>query len=169
MADEVREPIQDQVQPTDDLAIPTFLQRKPLDPVAAEIKAEQDETKRLKARGRIEKMKAKKSGAMTAMPLTGKAALDAIRHQTDDQAETILAENANVIRTLGRRTAEGVIEIGRRLTESKRLCGHGNWLPWLEREFGWGKDQTARNFMQVYEMSLNSQGVGDLSLPLSGR
>jgi hypothetical protein len=71
--------------------------------------------------------------------------------------ETTLAENANVIRTLGRRTVEGVIEIGRRLTESKKLCGHGNWLPWLEREFGWGKDQTARNFMKVYEMSLNSQ------------
>jgi hypothetical protein len=64
----------------DDLAIPTFLQRKQLDPVAAEIKAEQEETKRKKAQGRIAKLKAKKSGATKAMPLTGKAALDAIRN-----------------------------------------------------------------------------------------
>jgi hypothetical protein len=19
----------------------------------------------------------------------------------------------------------------------KEICGHGNWLPWLHREFGW--------------------------------
>jgi hypothetical protein len=64
----------------DDLAIPTFLQRKQLDPVAEQIRAEQEETKRKKAQGRIAKMKAKKSGATKAMPLTGKAALDAIRN-----------------------------------------------------------------------------------------
>lgn len=64
----------------DDLGIPAFLQRKKLDPVAAEIKAEQDETKRKKAQGRIAKMKAKKSGETRKMPLTGKAALAAIRN-----------------------------------------------------------------------------------------
>jgi hypothetical protein len=87
----IRESIQDQnvlasIAPpkpepvADDLGIPTFLQRKKLDPVAAEIKAEQEETKRKKAQGRIAKLKAKKSGATKAMPLTGKAALDAIRN-----------------------------------------------------------------------------------------
>ena len=35
--------------------------------------------------------------------------------------ETILAQNADAIRTLGRRTIADVIEIGRRLTESKKL------------------------------------------------
>ena len=30
----------------------------------------------------------------------------------------------------------------------KRICGHGNWLPWLEREFGWSR-QTADNFIDV--------------------
>jgi hypothetical protein len=82
LGDAIRESIQDQLKPTpvDDLAIPTFLQRKQLDPVAAEIRAEQEETKRKKAQGRIAKMKAKKSGATKAMPLTGKAALDAIRN-----------------------------------------------------------------------------------------
>lgn len=65
-------------KPADDLAIPAFLQRKKLDPVAAEIKAEQEATKRAKARGRIDKMKAKQRGDLKKMPLTGKAALAAI-------------------------------------------------------------------------------------------
>ena len=70
--------IKEMVAP-DDLAIPAFLQRKKLDPVAAEIAAEQEATKKAKARGRIEKMKAKQRGDLKKMPLTGKAALAAIR------------------------------------------------------------------------------------------
>jgi hypothetical protein len=64
----------------DDLAIPPFLQRKKLDPVAAEIAAEQKATKLAKSRGRIDKMKAKQRGDLKRMPLTGKAALEAIRN-----------------------------------------------------------------------------------------
>jgi hypothetical protein len=64
--------------PPADLAIPSFLRREP-DPVAEQLKAEQAETKRLKARGRIATMKAKQSGETRKMPLTGKAALAAIR------------------------------------------------------------------------------------------
>jgi AcrR family transcriptional regulator len=52
-------------------------------------------------------------------------------------SERTLAENAEEIRNLGKRAAGDVIEIGRRLTEMKELCGRGNWLPWLQREFGW--------------------------------
>jgi Protein of unknown function (DUF3102) len=92
---------------------------------------------------------------------TGMASVEA------DGDETILAENAKVIRTLGKRAIGDVIEIGRRLTESKKLCGHGNWLPWLEREFGW-EDRTALNFMQVHAMVGKSEKFADLSLPVSG-
>jgi hypothetical protein len=69
----------DKLAPADDLAIPTFLQRRKLDPVAEQIKSEQEETKRKKAQGRIAKMKAKARGDLKKMPLTGKAALEAIR------------------------------------------------------------------------------------------
>lgn len=62
-----------------DTGIPAFLQRK-LDPVAAEIKQEQEATKKKKAAGRIAKMKAKQSGETRRMPLTGRAALEAIRN-----------------------------------------------------------------------------------------
>lgn len=67
------------VVPEIDTSIPGFLQRKKLDPVAQEIADRQADTKRRKASGRIAKMKAKKSGELSKMPLTGKAALAAIR------------------------------------------------------------------------------------------
>ena len=78
----------------------------------------------------------------------------------------ILAKHAAAICRLGKRVVADVIEIGRLLTECKRICGHGNWLPWLDREFGW-TDDTALNFMRVYELS-KSRNFRDLSLPLSG-
>ena len=64
--------------PEIDTSIPAFLRRKP-DPVAEQIAAEQKDLKRRKAQGRIATMKAKKSGETRKMPLTGKAALAAIR------------------------------------------------------------------------------------------
>jgi hypothetical protein len=38
----------------------------------------------------------------------------------------ILAKHAAAIRRLGKRVVADVIEIGRLLTECKRICGHGN-------------------------------------------
>lgn len=81
-------------------------------------------------------------------------------------AEIALAEHAAMIRTLGKRVISDIIEIGRRLTEAKKVAGHGGWLPWLKTEFGWS-DDTALRFMQVHEMS-KSRNLQDLNLPLSG-
>jgi hypothetical protein len=78
-----------------------------------------------------------------------------------------LAEHAAVIRALGKRVVGDIVEIGRRLTVAKDIAGHGNWLPWLDREFGWA-EQTARNFMQVHTLSGKSPNFGDLNLPVSG-
>ena len=65
-----------------DTSIPTFLRReKAPNPVAEQIKAEQEATKKQKARGRIEKMKAKQRGDLKKMPLSGKAALEHIRNR----------------------------------------------------------------------------------------
>ena len=59
--------------------------------------------------------------------------------------DPILAEHAAEIRRLGKRALADVIEIGARLTECKRICGHSNWLPWLDREFRW-EETTAQRF-----------------------
>lgn len=64
--------------PEIDTAIPAFLKRSDMD-AADQIRQEQADTKRRKAQGRIATMKAKKSGETRKMPLTGKAALAAIR------------------------------------------------------------------------------------------
>jgi hypothetical protein len=45
------------------------------------------------------------------------------------------------------------------------MAGHGGWLPWLEREFGW-KEQTARNYMLAYEWAAKSPTVGDLNVDM---
>jgi Protein of unknown function (DUF3102) len=84
------------------------------------------------------------------------------------ERERVFAENAEEIRKLGKRVGRDVIEIGRRLTGMKKLCGHGNWLPWLEREFGW-TDRHALNYTRVYELSLKSENFSDLEIPVNGK
>jgi Protein of unknown function (DUF3102) len=79
----------------------------------------------------------------------------------------VLAEHAESIRKLGERVIGDVIEIGRRLSECKKLLGHGNWLPWIEREFRWS-ERTARNYILVYEFALSkSVNVADLAIDVS--
>jgi hypothetical protein len=86
-----------------------------------------------------------------------------------DQANALsqanLAEHVAEIRRLGRRVIADVVEIGKRLTECKKIVGHGGWGPWLLREFGW-TDDSALNFMRVYDLS-KSRKFRDLNLPVS--
>ena len=77
-----------------------------------------------------------------------------------------LAEHAAEIRRLGKRAVADVIEIGRRLTECKRIAGRGNWLPWLAREFGW-EETTALRFMRIHELAQSKSGKLP-DLPVSG-
>lgn len=42
------------------------------------------------------------------------------------------------------------VGVGNGRTDCKRIAGHGNWLPWLDREFGWA-ERTAQNFISVCE------------------
>jgi hypothetical protein len=73
--------------------------------------------------------------------------------------------HAEAIRALGKRAIANIIEIGRRLTECKTILGHGNWLRWLEHEFGWS-DETARRFIRVEEMA-KSHNLLNLDFPVS--
>jgi hypothetical protein len=78
-----------------------------------------------------------------------------------------LARHATEIRRLGKQVVSDVIEIGRLLVESKELVGHGDWLPWLSREFHWS-DKTAERLMQVHKLSLKNDNLSNLAIPLSG-
>jgi hypothetical protein len=66
---EAREP---KPEPKPDTGIPDFLKRDAK--IAAEIKAEVDDRKKRKARGRVATMLAKKAGETTRMPLAGREA-----------------------------------------------------------------------------------------------
>ena len=80
--------------------------------------------------------------------------------------EVELAAHAAVIRVLGKRVVGDVIEIGRRLAECKVIAGHGGWLPWLDREFGWS-ERAAQNFISVHEASTKYANFADLDVPVS--
>ena len=83
------------------------------------------------------------------------------------QADQVLTEHADSIRKLGSRVIADAIEIGRRLSECKQIVGHGNWLPWLKREFRWS-ERTARNFISVYEfVRRKSANLADLAIDIS--
>jgi Protein of unknown function (DUF3102) len=78
-----------------------------------------------------------------------------------------LAEHAEAIRALRKQTIENIIEIGRRLVDVRdNLLEHGEWLPWLEREFAWSR-QTADHFIHVYEARDKLPTVGNLELPIT--
>ena len=79
--------------------------------------------------------------------------------------EDFLAAKSEAIRGLAENVRRDVIEIGRHLIEAKRACGHGNWLPWLEREFGW-TERTAQRFMQISELLRKNDTLSDLDLPI---
>ncbi len=82
--------------------------------------------------------------------------------------ETALADHANAIRALGKRVVGDVIEIGRRLIICKEKCGHGNWMPWVEREFGWSMS-TANKYMNIARMfdhKLGGKFVGNTNLTI---
>jgi N6-adenosine-specific RNA methylase IME4 len=77
-----------------------------------------------------------------------------------------LAEHAKQIRALRKRVADDIIEIGRLLAECKERCGHGNWLPWLEAEFGWN-ERTAQRYISIHELAGKYDNLSDLEVPVS--
>jgi hypothetical protein len=107
------------------------------------------------------------SSAGAVDPLGGRTA-HALKRAAPHPTAPKLAEHAEVIRTLGKRAVRDIIEIGRRLVDAKKIAGHGNWLPWLEREFSWSSS-TAGKYMNVYRMfqhRLSGKYVGATDLTI---
>ena len=66
----------------------------------------------------------------------------------DTETSQFVQQQTGEIRTLMRRTAQGIVEVGQKLVEVKQKLGHGRFLDWLEAEFEW-THETARRFMTV--------------------
>jgi Protein of unknown function (DUF3102) len=104
---------------------------------------------------------------MPARPTDSLFAKELLSSQEQTSQATVLADNAASIRQLSKRVIGDVIEIGHRLSDCKRLLGHGSWLPWLEREFSWS-ERTARNFISAYEFAQSkSANIADLGIDVS--
>jgi hypothetical protein len=84
----------------------------------------------------------------------------AVEQSTED---AFLAERAERIKTFTKRARGEIIQIGKLLSECKEHCDHGDWLPWLDREFDWD-GRTAERFMSVYRLSLEIDNLSNLDL-----
>ena len=54
-----------------------------------------------------------------------------------------------------------IIAVGELLVEAKGKIKHGEWLPWLKKEFSMS-ERTARNYMKAAEFAAKSATVADL-------
>jgi Protein of unknown function (DUF3102) len=75
----------------------------------------------------------------------------------------VVQQRTREIKTLMRRTAQDIIDIGQKLIEVKTWLGHGLFGTWLQAEFEWS-ERTAQNFMNVAEV-FKSATVADLIPP----
>lgn len=83
-----------------------------------------------------------------------------------DLLETKLADKvrnaADRIRERVKKTVEDIVEVGNDLLAVKEALPHGQFLPWIKAEFGWG-ERTAQNFMSVAEQ-FKSAKIADLPI-----
>jgi hypothetical protein len=84
----------------------------------------------------------------------------------DADTRQYVLERTERIHKLVRMTAAGIVQIGQDLTEVKARLGHGKFLDWIKKEFGW-KERSAENFMSVYRNvtpHLKSATIADLQI-----
>jgi Protein of unknown function (DUF3102) len=68
------------------------------------------------------------------------------------------------VREKVKKTLEDIIEIGNDLLAVKEALPHGQFVPWLKAEFGWG-ERMAQNFMGVAErFGAKSEIIADLNI-----
>lgn len=66
----------------------------------------------------------------------------------DSETRIVVQQRTSEIKTLMRRTAQDIIDIGAKLIDVKQRLGHGRFGGWLNAEFGWS-ESAALKMMQV--------------------
>ncbi len=66
----------------------------------------------------------------------------------NNETQIVVQQRTSEIRSLLRRTAQDIFDIGQKLIEVKAQLGHGHFRTWLNTEFDWSI-WTATKFMQV--------------------
>ena len=80
----------------------------------------------------------------------------------DTETRIVVQQRTSEIKTLMRRSAQDIIDIGQKLIEVKQRLGHGHFGGWLDAEFSWS-EPTAQRFMRVFER-FKSVKLTDLSI-----
>jgi Protein of unknown function (DUF3102) len=80
----------------------------------------------------------------------------------DLDTASFVRQQTGELKALMQRAAQDIFEIGQRLIEVKEKLGHGNYLNWLEAEFGW-TDRTARNYTTVAKQ-FKSETISNLPI-----
>lgn len=83
----------------------------------------------------------------------------------DPETRIVVQQKTGEIRGLIRQTAGAVWEIGEAMAAVQSALPHGQFLPWLAREFPQWSKSTAYRFMDVYR-SFKLPTVGSLDVPL---
>lgn len=81
------------------------------------------------------------------------------------QARILVQAKTSELKSLIRRSARDIIDIGQKLTEVKGQLGHGNFGAWLKAEFDWSV-RTAGRFMQV-STQFESANLANLNIAVS--
>lgn len=68
----------------------------------------------------------------------------------DSETRVVVQQRTSEIKSLVKRNAQEVIEIGQKLIDVKEKLGHGKFRCWLKAEFSWGTT-TAWKYMKVTE------------------
>lgn len=76
----------------------------------------------------------------------------------DDETLDFVTEQAEEIRSLMKRTAQNIIEVGQKLLKIKQRLGYGRYRKWIEAEFNWSKS-TANSFENVAKQFANVQNL----------
>lgn len=66
----------------------------------------------------------------------------------DSQTRVVVQQRTSELKSLMRRTAQDIIEIGQKLIEVREELGYGNFRKWLKDEFSWSHP-AATKFIQV--------------------
>ncbi|MUG96556.1 DUF3102 domain-containing protein [Scytonema sp. UIC 10036] len=81
------------------------------------------------------------------------------------QVRILVQSKTSELKSLMRRSAQDLIDIGQKLTEVKEQLGHGNFGVWLKAEFDWSV-RTAGRFMQV-ATQFKSAELANLNIAVS--
>ncbi len=83
----------------------------------------------------------------------------------ETEARIVVKQRTGEIKTLVRRAAQDIIEIGQKLIEVKEHLEHGQFGAWLKAEFDWS-ERTARQFMTVADQ-FKTANFADLNIGAS--